>query len=199
MCNMQGGIWKGCNRGCFSPILIDVKGNGFSLTDGLNGVDFNLTGEGGKDRVSWTNENSDDAWLVLDRNNNSVIDNGQELFGNFSPQPSYIPVKDRNGFLALAEYDIEANGGNRDGIIDQSDNIFSQLRLWQDKNHNGISEQSELFTLPALDIKSIELGYKTSKKTDQHGNRFVYRAKVKDSKKNKTGKWAWDVFLLRPQ
>jgi hypothetical protein len=49
--------------------------------------------------------------------------------------------------------------------------------------------------LASLNVKAFELDFKESKRLDQYGNEFRYRAKVKDTKEGKVGRWAWDVFL----
>jgi len=177
-----------------SPILIDISGAGFHLTDAQHGVQFDIAGNSKPVQIAWTAPGAMNAFLVLDRNGNGIIDNGKEMFGNFTNQP---PSPDPNGFAALAEFDMPENGGNGDGLIDDRDAIFTSLRLWIDKNHDGISQSDELFTLPMMGVHSISLSYRDSRRRDQYGNLFRYRSVVNvlERRHSEVGPAAYDVFF----
>jgi hypothetical protein len=184
-----------------SPIIVDTLGKGFQLTTAESGVLFDIAGSGHPIQMAWTAANSGNAFLALDRNGNGKIDNGKELFGNFTDQPLCPDGDDacRNGYRALAEFDKPEKGGNGDGIIDQRDAIYAHLLVWIDENHDGISQPSELHTLPELGVFSLALKYKKSSRTDEFGNQFRYKAAVNPDPKDgesKDGRWAFDVFFM---
>lgn len=173
-----------------SPIIIDTKNQGFHLTSLPSGVKFtfgaNLL------QTSWTNPDYSNAWLALDRNGNGVIDDASELFGEFTPQPA---SPNRNGFKALALFDDPRNGGNGNGKIDPGDSIWPSLRLWIDRNHNGVSEPNELIPLSEAGVFSISLNYSLSEKTDAFGNEFRYVANIQDQY-GRQNPVCYDVLLM---
>lgn len=202
-CRYQSGCedpWEPMGKCCCTsqtPVIIDVNGNGIDLTDPLNGVTFDLNADGHGDPLSWTKADSDDAWLVLDRNNNGTVDHGLEMFGAVAEQSKPPKGVARNGFRALAEYDKLEKGGNADGLLSRQDSIFATLLLWQDLNHNGVSESYELKPLSVAGVISISLDYRESERLDGNGNRFKWRTKITTTNK-KASPWAWDVLLASP-
>ena len=109
------------------------------------------------------------------------------------PEGTKNPKRPRKtGFAALAVYDQPSNGGNDDGQIDASDAVYSQLRVWIDKNHDGISQPDELFSLAQLGITSISLSYQPAPWTDTYGNKFSSRTLFV---RNGKVQWADDVYL----
>lgn len=100
-----------------------------------------------------------------------------QLFGSnaYGPDDRYAV----NGYAALAKYDgTSADGKQRlspaNGRIDKNDAIFSQLRLWHDKDFDGIAQPDELTPLSAEKIEYIDLNFKNRQvfsNTDENGNR----------------------------
>lgn len=196
LCLSMGGA--GCVDGnCYTPILIDVLGNGFQLTSAEQGILLEVL-PCVPVKLSWTARDSDDAWLALDRNGNGIIDGAWELFGTTTPQPQPPIGISKNGFWALAELDKGEGGGNGDGAINSHDGVFASLLTWQDRNHNGASEPSELQKLseakPEFQTASFDLAYKESRRKDEHGNQFLSKAKIRDASGNVIG-WLQDVGL----
>ena len=188
----NGCVSNGCGCAPTDPILIDLSGRGFMMTDAAKGVKFDFAGTGNPIQMSWTAGGWNGGWLALDRNGNGKIDNGMELFGNLTPQPNPPKGKQKNGFLALAVYDQPANGGNNNGMIDPGDAIWKSLVVWIDTNHNGVSDPGELIPISKTGIKSISLNYSTSMYKDVYGNVFRYKSTINDATPDQT---VYDILL----
>ena len=131
------------------PLIFDLNGDGIrttSLDDST--AYFDLDGDGFAEKVAWVGDG--DGLLTLDRNGDGMVTNGQELFGDRTRliNGEYAT----SGFEALREFD-----DNNDGKIDTKDNVYSKLKMWQDINHDGLSQPEELKSLVDLGIVSIGL------------------------------------------
>jgi hypothetical protein len=125
---------------------------------------------------------------VLDRNGDGIIGSGRELFGSASPQPQ---TSNRNGFEALKMFDADHND-----IIDGRDPVFAEMRMWIDRNHDGVSQPDELVTMRESGVESISLGYRTTPIRDRWGNIYRYVSRVRIRSGNKVvERMAYDVFL----
>lgn len=131
------------------PLVLDLDHNGLSFTSQAAGVHFDLNADGVVDQVAWTNAH--DGLLAFDVNGNGLIDNGTELF-----TPDFAGGHYASGLAALASLD-----SNHDGVINSADKDFSKLVVWQDANHNGVSNAGELHSLADLGITEISLDAKS--------------------------------------
>jgi len=174
------------------PVVLDLGRGGWKFTSAAEGVLFDIDGDGNRDAIAWTDPEAEVAFLVWDRNLNGVIDSGQELFGDSTNQP---PSDAPNGFLALALLDRVEGGGNGDGVISNQDGLWGALQIWVDRNHNGISEPSELASLESRKILAIDLAFRESRRQDRHGNELRFRSRVVLEDRPDTH--AVDVFFQR--
>ena len=119
--------------------MLDLDGDGVELTSlEASQTLFDLDADGFAQRTGWVKP--DDALLVIDRNGNGRIDDITELFGD----------GDTDGFTELRELD-----SNNDGVINAQDTEFANLRVWQDRDQDGVSDADELQGLTAAGITSI--------------------------------------------
>jgi len=152
------------------PLAIDLDGDGIE-TVGITAtpVFFDHDGSGQRIPTGWLQ--SDDAWLVLDRNGNGSIDNGTELFGtNTTKFDKQLAL---SGLDALCDFD-----SNGDGMVDARDERMCQLQLWQDRNQDGLSQADELSPLAERGISAIAVQGIPADTDLGHGNRIVATAPV---------------------
>jgi DNA-binding transcriptional regulator YdaS (Cro superfamily) len=158
----------------YSPIVLDFVNKGMpkTISPSESSVEFDLSAIGMKQRVGWIS-GREGGLLGLDLNGNGKIDDGSELFGEFTKMHQ-TGLRAANGYEALKQYDY-----NQDGRIDSKDPIFGKLVVWFDHNVNGTSEASELQTLSELKVSSIEVRYSEVASDQQfsNGNRIRYQAK----------------------
>ncbi|ERT11172.1 hypothetical protein QPK14_02015 [Photorhabdus temperata subsp. temperata] len=144
-----------------TPIVIDLNGDGVKTISIDSGIEFDFGGNGDKTKTGWVNEN--DGLLVIDKNNDGIINNGSELFGEETILSS--GKKAKNGFEALLDLD-----SNKDGVLDANDLLWSSLKIWQDKNQDAYTDQGELKSMEEVGIESINLDYGEIEHFDSEGN-----------------------------
>ncbi|MEY3902012.1 MAG: hypothetical protein RL189_1318, partial [Pseudomonadota bacterium] len=147
-----------------SPLVLDLKPNRKlqTIAPELSNAMFDLQATGMKQRVGWITK--DTGLLALDLNNNGEIDNGRELFGDFTKLKSGSLAA--NGYEALADHD-----SNKDGVIDSKDRVFKKLVLWMDDNGDGVTQKGELKKLAQVGITGISVKYEQAAADERIQNR----------------------------
>lgn len=101
------------------PLILDLDGDGLETVppNTANPILFDHSSDGMKTGTGWGK--ADDGFLVLDRDGNTTIDSGRELFGDSTPlfdADGNEIGKAADGFAALTQEDT-----NHDGIVNTQD------------------------------------------------------------------------------
>jgi hypothetical protein len=137
------------------PLVLDLKGDGLNLKGADEGVNFDMDGDGEATAMGFIK--GDDALLFVDTHGDGLVHDGRQLFGNTDGHA--------NGFEKLRTYD-----DNADGVIDERDAIYDQLRVWVEKTEDGVSEEGETMSLRDAGVASINVGYENVREDDGTGN-----------------------------
>jgi hypothetical protein len=139
------------------PLIIDLDGDGIeTIALGDSRAYFDVDGDLFRERTGWLK--GDDGFLVLDGNGNGRIDDASELFGDAT----------QGGYAELAGYD-----SNGDGKISVGDLVWSELKVWQDKDGDGESDAGELASLEQLGIRELGLGTTALDATTPQGTQLL--------------------------
>ncbi|MEQ4669814.1 hypothetical protein [Providencia manganoxydans] len=160
-----------------TPIIIDMNGDGVNTLSKNYGVAFDFDGDGKLENTGWVDKH--DALLVIDKNGDGIINNGSELFGENSIKRDGSVAID--GFDALSDYDDDNND-----LIDANDQIWGSLKVWQDSNSDGVSQNEELLSLNDVGITSIGLITEISDYVDGNSNQHKIRSNVNWNDNRKT-------------
>jgi Ca2+-binding RTX toxin-like protein len=166
----------------FLPIALDLDGDGVEL---INKEDsrayFDVKGNGFRSNVGWVG--ADDAFLAIDKDGNGKIDQSDELsFALWTAAPD-----DTDLDALKSVFDT-----NHDNKIDVSDDLFGQMRVWQDANGDGVTDAGELKTLAQAGITSLNL---TAAQTDWASGGNHITGFTTYTKTDGSNGWAADVGL----
>jgi len=156
-----------CNQSESCPLILDLNGDGI-LTTGLDDpVHFWIDLNGQIEATAWTNPGSEEAFLWMDLNDDHRAQ-VTELFGSrmIAPGGDYHA----HGFEALEKYDRPEFGGDGDGQITQKDSVWARLKLWVDRNHDAVSQPTEISVLSAHHIVALNLQHAEGDAYDANGN-----------------------------
>jgi Ca2+-binding RTX toxin-like protein len=145
------------------PLILDLDGDGVEIN--VRGdVSYDIDGDGFLEQTAWAGEN--DGFLIIDTDANGNRTRGDGTGDGRITHAKELTLSKwlgRDGatdLQALVLFDKEASwGGNNDGKLNAKDDVWSELKVWRDRNQNGVVDSGEMVTLDSLGITEIGLRY----------------------------------------
>lgn len=142
------------------PLVINLNTNIARVSD--QKFLFDIDADGSQESISVLNKNS--GFLALDRNGNGRIDDGSELFG----------TKSGDGFADLEEFDIDKNGW-----IDEADDIFDRLRIWtMDEQGNDRLIRLKEAGIGAICLKNADTQFSLNSRFGNRTNAYIRKTGI---------------------
>ncbi len=146
------------------PLVLDLDGDGVQLVHfDESQVVFDVDADGYLENTGWVS--AGDGILVHDKNQDGQINDIKETISEYYVQG----VTD--GLAALKTLDE-----NHDGMFNTLDGMWQALRVWQDANQNGGTDEGELKTLDDWGIASISLDREETLRERLAGNPVLSRS-----------------------
>ena len=144
-----------------TPIILDLDGMGVATTlASQSSAMFDIDGDGIADDTSWIG--ATEAFLFLDRDRNGTVSGIAEL--------SFIDD------VAGAHSDLEglrAFDSNTDGSLSAGDIRFTDFGVWQDSNGDGTAQGTEVLSLSAANVRSINLAATATEAAWEFGSTVI--------------------------
>lgn len=139
-------------KNLFDPLVINFEGNAAELRNSTFAFDLNADGKA--ENIHELNSGS--AFLVLDKNGDGKINNGNEMFGTQSG----------DGFADLAAYDEDGNGW-----IDENDSVYNLLGVWSNHTYGGQIRSLKQAGIGAIYLENVntEFSIKEQKSNELQG------------------------------
>lgn len=139
-------------KNLFDPLVINFAGNAAELRNSTFAFDLNADGKA--ENIHELNSGS--AFLVLDKNGDGKINNGNEMFGTQSG----------DGFADLAAYDEDGNGW-----IDENDSVYNSLGVWSNHTYGGQIRSLKQAGIGAIYLENVntEFSIKEQKSNELQG------------------------------
>lgn len=147
--------------GILSTILVDLDGDGLEARRSNRAkARFDMDADGITDDTGWMS--GGDGMLVIDRDGDGAITHASEL--------AFLSDKENaaNAWDGLSVLD-----NTRDGKLDAKDARFGDLKIWIDRNGDGVSQSGELRSLSETGIAEISLQSAAVGESTRAGNNLL--------------------------
>jgi Ca2+-binding RTX toxin-like protein/subtilisin-like proprotein convertase family protein len=160
------------------PVVLDLNGNGEIdlISYQESQVTFDVDNDGMAERTGWVS--GGDGVLVHDQNNNEIIDDITETISEYyrptdvlENDPNWQIDEQRNTYSNHGLEALKKLDSNNDGVFNSSDEKWEDLKIWQDENEDGITDEGELLTLNQAGVLEFDLvNIQTIDKQRNEGN-----------------------------